>query len=252
MKGGQQLLVTMNLVFLVVIGVASCSKTTHRNSDASSARRQVLSNDTGANAGAGVSRSPSWAALGSDVASIVTITDILPPRYSTVDGLQGGGSPHSSSHRVFQIALASVQHRFLPNQSALLAFQVNTSLNFLNDASVLDRAVEVETGDTGLVFGLLDSGDKRWGTGFYGLTTPNPWDADDYELVFRRDTVIQLRQSGEDYESLALTDWYEYSDGVAFNLKSGWSASISEAEARVVKSVELLNRPTPSPWSPTP
>jgi len=102
------------------------------------------------------------------------------------------------------------------------------------------------------VFGLLDSGNKRWGTGFYGLTPPNPWDADDYELVFRRDTVIQLRQSGEDYESLALTDWYEYSDGVAFNLKSGWSASISEAEARVVKSVELLNRPTPSPWSPTP
>lgn len=188
----------------------------------------------------------------SDVASRVEIIELLETRYETADGLRPSSSNYLSDFRQYQVAIARAQYDYLPNTSQRFAFLVNVTIDGEEHESVLDEIGSIEIGDTGVVYGLLAAGPRSYGAlgDYYDPTWSLLTRA--FSRRFLRDTVIGMRQAGQQIEALEVTGWCEFSAGHCENSRTGWSATVPDFEAMMVTELAAPRLPTPWPHSSYP
>ena len=194
---------------------------------------------------------PFWVRL-ADVAARIEIVELLDPRFETMDGLRPPDPINLNDHRRYQVAIARVQHDYLPNTSPQLAFVVNFTLDGSEHESVRDPMSRIDVGDTGVIFGMLEAGTRRFGSlgNYYDQTWSLPALAP--SVRYLRDTVISMRQTGHQIEALNVNAWCEYSAGWCENARTGWSETIPEFEAMMEAELAQPRVPTPEPNSSYP
>lgn len=248
---GEQRLYSL-AISLSLLGTASCSLVSRGESrvdrSVSQSAEEGISNEAENSV-----YPPGWIPV-ADVASRVEIVDLLPPRYETEDGLRPPDPLDTNRHRRYQIALASVLHDYLPSTAPQFAFVVNVTLDGIYDSeSVLDTVGDIEIGDAGIVFGERSAGSRGVGAWepYYDPTWSLPI-GHSPSVRFLRETVMALRQSGQEIDALDVRDWCELSAGNCVNARSGWSATIPEFEAMIEAELALPMEPTPGPNSSYP
>ncbi len=235
------------LAAMALLGLTSCNTSKGFVPASRLGEIQSLSDDSGAD-GTVSPIDPPGDVVGVDIAATVVITELLPPQYTTINGLRPPGPVNTKEHLRYQVALASVQHQYLPSNVTLLAFIVNFSVDGVDDEILKNRAIGVEVGDTGAVYGKLAAG-SRWygstGLDYYAPTPPFPIGPNTYSDLFLRDTVLNLRDSNLAYESIVVVNWCEFANGMAVNYKTGWSVTIPEFEAEMTKALARPRWQTP-------
>ncbi len=205
-------------------------------------------------AGALVSVSPiAWVRLG-DVTSRVEIVEVSSPRYETSDGLRPLDPSDTDGLRRYQIAIARVQHDFVPATASQFAFVVNNTLDGEYDPEWgLGTIADIETGDTGIIFGGILSAGSR------GLGAWKPYYDPDWVFpvnyfpdIVLRETVIALRQGGQTIEALQSGGWCEISNGVCTNTRTGWSSPEGNLQNAIDQQVSMGLVGTPGPDSSYP
>ena len=188
---------------------------------------------------------PLWIPL-VDVAARVEVIGLLAPRYETQDGLRPLNPIGSDVLRRYQIALATVQHHYLPSDTALLAFVVNYTVDGLDHSSIRHRLKDIAVGDIGVVYGDLATGGRGVGylVDYYGPTPPFPNGPRfaDYAL---REAVLGLRQAGQRYEALEARDWCEFQNASCVNHRINWSAETSQFERYMTEQLAFPRVATP-------
>ena len=194
---------------------------------------------------------PFWVRV-ADVAARVEIVELLEPRYETTDGLRPPGPINLNDNRRYQVAIARVQHDYLPTTSPQFALVVNHTLDGIEHESVQNPMAGIDVGDTGVVFGLLAAGSRRFGGlgSYYDQTWSLPTlIPSDRHL---RDTVIGMRQAGQQIEAIEVTAWCEYSADRGVNTRTAWAETIPDFEALMVEELAQPRVPTPGPNSSYP